>query len=227
MRQADTEREFPAMPISVLLVDDHAVVREGLRRILADYPEIQIVGEAADGHEALRQVRKLSPDVAVVDLSMPGLDGIEVTNLIAKEEPKTRVIVLTMHANQDYATRLLHAGAVGFVGKGAPGSEVAAAILKVANKGTYLPPDLLETLPHRMVGSGRQASPVQTLSDRELQVLKLVAEGNTGREIGEQLHLSVKTVDTYRARLLVKLGLETTSDLIRFAIRNGVIENAW
>ena len=216
------------MPISVLLVDDHAVVREGLRRILSDYPEIQVVGEAADGHEALRQVRKLAPDVAVVDLSMPSLDGIEVTRLISKEEPKTRVIVLTMHANQDYATRLLHAGAMGFVGKGAPGSEVAAAILKVANKGTYLPPDILETLPHRMAASaGGQASPVQALSDRELQVLKLLAEGNTGREIGEQLHLSVKTVDTYRARLLVKLGLETTSDLIRFAIRHGVIENAW
>lgn len=216
------------MPISVLLVDDHAVVREGLRRLLSDYPEIQIVGEAADGHEALRQVRKLSPDVAVVDLSMPGLDGIEVTKLISKEEPKTRVIVLTMHANEDYATRLLHAGARGFIGKGAPGRELASAILKVANKGTYLPPDILEALPHRMAtSSAGQASPVQALSDRELQVLKLLAEGNTGREIGEQLHLSVKTVDTYRARLLSKLGLETTSDLIRFAIRHGVIENAW
>jgi two-component system invasion response regulator UvrY len=216
------------MPISVLLVDDHAVVREGLRRILADHPEIKIVGEAADGHEALRQVKRLAPDVAVVDLSMPGLDGIEVTKLISKEAPNTRVIVLTMHANQDYATRLLHAGAMGFIGKGAPGSELAAAILKVANKGNYLPPEILETLPHRMAtAAAGQASPVQTLSDRELQLLKLLAEGNTGREIGEQLHLSVKTVDTYRARLLTKLGLETTSDLIRFALRNGVIENAW
>ena len=216
------------MPISVLLVDDHAVVREGLRRLLSDYSEIQIVGEAADGHDALRQVRQLSPNVAVVDLSMPGLDGIEVTKLIAKEAPNTRVIVLTMHANQDYATRLLHAGAKGFIGKGAPGGELAAAILKVANKGTYLPPQILETLPHRMAASAAgQPSPVEALSDRELQVLKLLAEGNTGREIGEQLHLSVKTVDTYRARLLTKLCLETTSDLIRFAIRNGVIENAW
>lgn len=216
------------MPISVLIVDDHAVVREGLRRVLSDYPEIHIVGEAADGHEALRQVRKLSPDVAVVDLSMPGLDGIEVTKLISKEEPKTRVIILTMHANEDYATRLLHAGARGFIGKGAPAGELASAILKVANKGTYLPPKILEALPHRIATSASgQASPVQALSDRELQVLKLLAEGNTGREIGEQLHLSVKTIDTYRARLLTKLGLETTSDLIRFAIRNGVIENAW
>ena len=157
------------MPISVLLVDDHAVVREGLRRIMADYPEIQIVGEAADGHEALRQVRKLSPEVAIVDLSMPGLDGIEVTKAIAKEAPSTRVIVLTMHANQEYATRLLHAGAAGFIGKGAPGSEVSAAILKVANKGTYLPPEILEALPHRMAaGLGGQATPLQTLSDREL-----------------------------------------------------------
>jgi two-component system invasion response regulator UvrY len=216
------------MPVSVLLVDDHAVVREGLRRILSDYREIEIVGEASDGHEALRQVRKLSPDVAIVDLSMPGLDGIEVTKLISKEHPKTRVIVLTMHANQDYAARLLHAGARGFIGKGAPGSELASAILKVANKGTYLPPDILEALPDQMANrAAGQASPVQALSDRELQVLKLLAEGNSGREIGEELHLSVKTVDTYRARLLAKLGLESTADLIRFAIRNGVIENAW
>ena len=215
------------MSISVLLVDDHAVVREGLRRILSDYPEIAIVGEAADGHEAIRQIRNLLPDVAIVDLSMPGLDGIEVTKLIAKEAPKTRVIVLTMHANQEYAMRLLQAGAVGFIGKGAPGKELAAAILKVASKGTYLPPDILETIPHRIAAGGAEASPVQSLSDRELQVLKLLAEGNTGREIGQLLHLSVKTVDTYRARVLTKLGLETTSDLIRFAIRHGVVENAW
>lgn len=216
------------MPISVLLVDDHAVVREGLRRLLSDYSEIHIVGEAANGHEAMRKVQTLSPEVVVMDLSMPGLDGIEVTKLIAKEKPKTRIIILTMHANQDYATRMLQAGAHGFIGKGAPGGELAAAILKVANKGTYLPPEMLETLPHRMASSAAgQNSPVQALSDRELQVLKLIAEGNTGREIGEQLHLSVKTVDTYRARLLVKLGLETTSDLIRFAIRHGVVENAW
>lgn len=216
------------MPISVLLVDDHAVVREGLRRLLSDYSEVQVVGEAANGQEAMRQVQKLSPEVVVMDLSMPGLDGIEVTKLISKEKPKTRVIILTMHANQDYATRLLQAGAQGFIGKGAPGSELAAAILKVANKGTYLPPDMLETLPYRMASSAvGQDSPIRALSDRELQVLKLLAEGNTGREIGEQLHLSVKTVDTYRARLLVKLRLETTSDLIRFAIRHGVIENAW
>lgn len=216
------------MPITVLLVDDHAVVREGLRRLLADYPEIQIVGEAADGHEAMRQVLKHAPDVVVMDLSMPGLDGIEVTKLISREKPKTRVVILTMHANLDYATRLLQAGAHGFIGKGAPGSDLVAAILKVANKGTYLPPEMLETLPHRMASKvAGQESPIQALSDRELQVLKLLAEGNTGREIGTQLHLSVKTVDTYRARLLVKLGLETTSDLIRFALRHGVIENAW
>ncbi|HVN29631.1 MAG TPA: response regulator transcription factor [Candidatus Binataceae bacterium] len=216
------------MATSVLLVDDHAVVREGLRRILSDYPEIQVVGEAADGHEALRQVRKLAPEVAVVDLSMPGLDGIEVTRQLAKESPKTRVIILTMHANQDYAARLLQAGAQGFIGKGASGAELAAAILKVANKGTYLPAELLEGLPHRMANAAAtRSSGVQGLSDRELQVLKLLAEGKTGREIGAQLHLSIKTVDTYRARLLAKLGLETTADLIRFAIRNGVIENAW
>jgi two-component system invasion response regulator UvrY len=215
------------MPHKVLIVDDHAVVREGLRRLLDECSEIKVVAEAADGHEALRLIAQTTPDVAVFDLSMPGLDGIELTKLVAKQYPSMKVLVLTMHANEEYALRLLQAGARGFIGKGAPGQELVNAILKVASGGVYLPPALVETLPQRFAARRGEASPLETLSDRELQVLKLLAEGRTGREIGQMLHLSVKTVDTYRARLLSKLSLETTADLIRFALRHHVIEDAW
>jgi two-component system, NarL family, invasion response regulator UvrY len=213
------------MAYRVLLVDDHAVVREGVRRLLEDCREIQIVGEAGDGDEAIRMARALLPDVALIDLSMPGRDGIEVTRMIASELPKIRVLILTMHANEDYALRLLHAGACGFVGKGTTGSELLAAVLKVAHGGSYMQPALLEKLPQRIANGVLNASPVGSLSDRELQVLKMLAEGHTGREIGGLLHLSVKTVDTYRARLLDKLRLRTTADLIRFALRHRVVEN--
>ena len=215
------------MPHKVLIVDDHAVVREGLRRLLDDYREIQVVGEAADGHEALRMIAQAAPDVAVLDLSMPGLDGIELTKLLAKQHPAIKILILTMHANEEYALRLLQAGARGFVGKGAPGQELVNAILKVAGGGVYLPAALVESLPQRFANRRGDGSPLEALSDRELQVLKLLAEGKTSREIGLLLHLSVKTVDTYRARLLSKLSLETTADLIRFALRHHVIEDAW
>ncbi|HVN91010.1 MAG TPA: response regulator transcription factor [Candidatus Binataceae bacterium] len=211
----------------VLLADDHVLVREGVRRLLEDTGEIRVVGEAGDGHEALRLAQKLDPEVAIVDLSMPGLDGIELTRAFTQEMPKVKVIVLTMHANQEYAVRVLQAGARGFIGKGTDGNELTAAVLKVARGGTYLPPDLLDSLPERFASNKGVEDPVAALSDRELQVLKMLAEGRTGKQIGQSLHLSVKTVDTYRARLLSKLGLETTADLIRFALRHKVIENAW
>src|SRR5260370_27930121 len=185
----------------VLVVDDHAVVREGIRRLLQDCHDIQIVAEASDGDEAIRLARTLLPDVAVIDLSMPGRDGIEVTRMLASELPQIKVLILTMHANEDYALRLLQAGARGFVGKGATSSELLAAVLKVAHGGSYLQPELLEKLPQRIANGALQISPVQSLSDPELPVLKLPAEGYTGRQIGGKLHLSVRTVDTYRARL--------------------------
>lgn len=213
--------------IKVLLVDDHALIREGLRRLLQDCQDIQVVGEANEGQEVLRLLRQLHPDVTVMDLSMPGLDGIEATKRIISEGSNTHVLILTMHANEEYAVRVLQAGARGFVGKGAPSQEVVAAIRKVAVGGCYLPAALAEALPKRYARKSMGESPLETLSDRELQVLKRLAEGRTSKEIGQDLHISTKTVDTYRARLLTKLELETTADLIRFALRHGVIEDAW
>jgi DNA-binding NarL/FixJ family response regulator len=211
----------------VLLVDDHALIRDGLRRLLQDCPDIEVAGEASNGQEALRLLRQLHPDVTVMDLSMPGLDGIEATKRIISEGLGTRVLILTMHANEEYAVRVLQAGARGFVGKGAPSQEVVTAIRKIAAGGCYLPADLSEALPKRYARRGGGDTPLETLSDREMQVLKRLAEGRTSKEIAQDLHISAKTVDTYRARLLTKLELETTADLIRFALRHGVIEDAW
>lgn len=213
--------------IKVLLVDDHALIRDGLRRLLQDCHDLEVVGEASDGREALRMLRQLRPEVAVMDLSMPGLDGIEATKQIVAEGLSTRVLILTMHANEEYAVRTLQAGARGFIGKGAPSQDVVAAIRKIAAGGCYLPLELSDALPKRYARKGPGESPLETLSDRELQVLKRLAEGRTSKEIAQDLHISTKTVDTYRARLLAKLELETTADLIRFALRHGVIEDAW
>lgn len=213
--------------ITVLLADDHGIVRQGLRRLLEDCRDIQIVGEASNGHEALRLVRQHQPDVVVLDLSMPGLDGIETTKQLVSEKLKTRVIILTMHATEEYAARLLQAGAQGFVGKEAFGDEVVEAIRSVAAGDCYLPAALSREMPKRYARHQGETSPLQTLSDRELQVLKRLAEGRGSREIADELHLSVKTIETYRARLSTKLELKTTADLVRFALRCGVIADAW
>lgn len=213
--------------ITLIVVDDHALVREGLRRLLQDCPDMQVLGEASDGHEAIRLTRKLQPQVVVMDLSMPELDGIETTKRLSEEGLATKVLILTMHANEEYAIRALQAGACGFIGKGSPSLEVVDAIRKIAAGGYALPPGVAEDLPRRYLRKDSPTSPLGALSDRELQVLKHLAEGQTSKEIAQTLHLSAKTVDTYRARLLTKLNLNTTADLIRFALRHGVIENTW
>ncbi len=213
--------------ITVLLADDHAIVRQGLRRLLEDCHDIEIIGEANNGHEALRLIRQAAPDVVVMDLSMPGLDGIETTKQITSEGLKTKIVILTMHATEEYAARLLQAGAQGFVGKEAFGDEVVEAIRQVAAGECYLPSALSRELPKRYARHQGDTSPLQTLSDRELQVLKRLAEGCGIRAIAEELHLSVKTIETYRTRLGTKLDLKTTADLVRFALRCGVIADAW
>lgn len=213
--------------ITVLLADDHAIVRQGLRRLLEDCRDIEIIGEASNGHEALRFIRQAQPNVVLMDLSMPGLDGIETTKQIMSEGLKTKIVILTMHATEEYAARLLQAGAQGFVGKEAFGDEVVEAIRQVAAGKCYLPSALSRELPKRYARHQNDASPLQALSDRELQVLKRLAEGCGIRAIAEELHLSVKTIETYRTRLGTKLDLKTTADLVRFALRCGVIADAW
>jgi two-component system response regulator NreC len=213
--------------IQVFIVDDHALVRDGLRRLLRDCPDIEVVGEAREGREAVRLVKQLQPDVVLMDLSLPGIDGLEATKQIAEAALKTQIVMLTMHANEEYALRVLQAGAQGFVAKDDPSEEVVEAIRKVAAGGTYLSPLLTEQLPKRYTRGQVKPPSLEALSDRELQVLKRLAEGQTTGGIAQDLCISVKTVDTHRAHLLEKLGLKTTVDLIRFALRNGLIEDLY
>jgi DNA-binding NarL/FixJ family response regulator len=213
--------------ITVLMVDDHGLVRDGIRRLLEDCPDIEVVGEAREGQEAIRLAQELQPTIVLMDLSLPGMDGIEATKRILAAGIKTRILMLTMHANEEYALRVLQAGAQGFVVKEDPSQELVTAIHAVASNGTYVSPAISQRLPTRLTQEQEHPNALATLSDRELQVLKRFAEGYTTGQIARDLYLSVKTIETYRARLLDKLGLQTTVDLIRFALRNGVIENLW
>jgi len=211
--------------ITILLADDHALVHEGLRRLLQDYPDLKVVRRTSDDQETLRGARQYQPDVILMDLSMHSMDGVKATRRIVAGRLESRVFLLSMDANDKYAVRVLQAGAPKFVGKGAPSQKVTEATRKVASEECHPPTVLTEALPKRYVRRGTGKSPLEALSDRELQVLQRLAEGQTGREIAQDLHLSPKTVDTYRTRLLTKLELSTTADLIRFALRHGVVQD--
>jgi two-component system invasion response regulator UvrY len=210
--------------IRVFIADDHAIVRGGIRRILEDRKDIQIVGEAADGQEAIQKVREAAPHVILLDISMPGMDGLDVTKQLKAIDPEVRILILTMHAEEQYAPRLLRAGAMGYVTKHAAPEELVEAIHVVHSGRRFISPTLAENLAWRYLGDKADLRPVECLSDRELQVLCLLAKGNTNQEIAEFLHLSVKTIDTYRGRVLEKLSLRNNAELTLFAIRNGLIE---
>jgi len=209
--------------IRILLVDDHALVRNALSNLLSAEDDIEVVGETGSGHEAVALCRDLEPDVVVLDYSLPDLDGLETTRQIVDLELRTRILVLTMHASEEYATRLIRAGATGFVVKAASTDELLVGIRKVAQKGVYVTPSVLERMVERM-GQPESETPESLLSNRELQVLVRLARGAKTREVSKELSLSQSTVETYRARVLEKLGLRNTSDLTRFAIRRGLIE---
>jgi two-component system response regulator NreC len=204
--------------IRVMLADDHAILRAGLRMLLEAQPDMAVVAEAADGEEAIRRAGGSRPDVAVVDLSMPGLSGVETLERLRREVPSTRLLVLTMHDDPGYARLALAAGASGHVIKDAESTELLAAIRAVHRGRTF-------------VQAGSESPPTATLeraaapalSPRERQVLGLLAHGHTNREVADQLSLSVKTVETHRARLSDKLGLHSRADLVRFAIELGLL----
>jgi two-component system invasion response regulator UvrY len=209
--------------IRVLVVDDHTLVRAGLCRILESQDDVEVVAETGSGREAVELCDRLKPDVIVLDFGLPDMDGLEVTSRISDMKTGARILVLTMHASEDYAVRLVRAGAAGFVVKGASPDDLLEALRKVAGKGTYVSPAILEKMVSR-VGQPESDKPESALSDRELQVLVRLAKGATTREVSEQLCLSVSTVETYRSRLLEKLNLRNNSDLTRFAIRRGLID---
>jgi len=209
--------------IRVLVVDDHTLVREGLCRLLGSERDIQVVGQTGSGREAVELCGQLKPDVVILDFGLPDMDGLETTLAIVPLQTGARILILTMYANEEYAIRLIRAGAAGFIVKGAPPQELLTAVRKVARKGTYVSPAILDKMIGRM-GDSQVEAPESLLSDREIQVLVRLARGATTREVSEQLHLSISTVETYRSRILEKLNLRNNSDLTRFAIRRHLID---
>jgi len=207
--------------IKVLLADDHGIVRAGLRRLIEESGDIKVISEAADGEEALRMARKSPPDVAVIDISMPGMDGLEVVSQIRSFLPTLPILILTMHEEEQYVGRALSAGAMGYVTKRSAPEELVKAIRKLYGGGRFLSDSAAEVLAAR---AARGGSPLDTLSNREMQVLRCLAIGKTNREIAETYHISIKTVDTYRSRLLGKLGLRNNAELSRFAIQHRLVD---
>ena len=213
--------------VRVLIVDDHAIVRDGVRMILEAQPDIEVVGEASDGREALEAARRLSPGVVLMDIAMPGMNGLEATAAIRQDLPDVQVLILTMHEDYEYFFELLRAGASGYVLKGASSDDLVSAIRAVHQGGVYLHPAVAKNLVSdyvKRMEPGEDRARYDGLSDRERQVLKLVAGGETSRQIAEELFLSVNTVQTHRAHIMEKLGLHNRTDLIRYALRKGLVE---
>ena len=210
--------------IKVLLADDHSIVRAGLRRIVEESGEMQVVAEAADGQEAIQLVKKTAPDVAVIDISMPGLDGLEVIGQLQAMNSRLPILVLTMHEEGQYVVRAIQAGALGYLTKQSAPEQLVKAIHKIYKGQRYITDEAAESLALRVARGSDGKSSLDSLSMRELQVLRRLALGHTNREIANAYHISIKTVDTYRARLLKKLGLRNNAELSRFAIQNRLIE---
>ena len=210
--------------INVLLADDHSIVRAGLRRIVEESSDIRVISEASDGREALRQARDHVPDVAVIDISMPGMDGLELIGHLRSDFPKIPILVLTMHEEEQYVIRAIEAGAMGYLTKKSAPEQLVNAVRKLHSGSRYLTEEITELLALRIVRGNQSQSLLDSLSTRELQVLRRLALGHTNREIAEAYHISIKTVDTYRFRLLKKLNLRNNAELSRFAIQNRLIE---
>lgn len=213
-------------PLRLLIADDHAVLRAGLRALLERERDILVVGEAADGSEVVRQARALRPDLVIMDLAMPAGGGIEATRRIRTELPDVRVLVLSQHDDESYLRSALAAGASGFALKRAADQELLAAIRAVAGGTVYLHPSLTRTMiDHMLERPGRGPSPEDPLSERERQVLKLVAQGYANHEVASRLALSVKTVETYRSRIAEKTGRRSRAELYRYARDRGSLDD--
>jgi DNA-binding NarL/FixJ family response regulator len=217
------ERDAASVPIRVVLADDHPVVREGLRQLINAQPDMSVVGEAGDGLAACLAAMELLPDVLVIDLSMPALGGAEATERVRRECPAVKVLALTVHEEPYYVTQLLRAGASGYVLKRAAAAELVRAVRTVAAGGTYIDPALAGAIVEGYLGAqpGHEHARQVTLSAREREVLVRTARGFSNKEIAAELALSVKTVETYKARIAEKLGLRTRADIVSYAVEHG------
>lgn len=203
--------------IRILLADDHEIVRDGLKRILAAVPDMQVAAEAASGDEALALVKAGDYDVVMVDMSMPGLSGMDLIKRLKIEKPKLRILVLSMHGEQQYAARALKAGASGYLSKDSAAEMLVGALRKIAAGGVHI----TEAAAASLVSA--QKAPHEALSDREFDVLRLLVEGLGPTDIAKRLHLSVKTVSTHKTRILEKLNLHSTAELVRYALENKLL----
>lgn len=205
--------------IKVLIADDHTVVRQGLKQILSDDPQLTVVGEAADGNEVLAVLETLSVDALVLDITMPGRNGLDVLKEVKRKRPTLPVLVLSMHPEDQFAIRMLRAGAAGYITKESAPEELVGALRKVCSGGKYVSPQLAERLAVFIEDETRRP-PHEKLSDREFEVLRMLALGKTVTEVAEELLLSVKTVSTYRSRVLEKMKMTSNADLTRYALQN-------
>lgn len=214
--------------IRILLADDHAILRAGLVRLLGEEKDIEVVGEAENGREAVQKVQELHPDIVLMDIGMPVMNGMEATKQIKKRDADVKVLVLTMHDNEEYLFQVLQAGAAGYVLKKAADSDLVNAIHVVSRGDCFLYPsaakmvveDYLDKLKHGQ----EPTSSFDTLTDREREILTLVAEGHTNREIAETLFISVKTVETHKANIMEKLNLHKRAELVKYAIKKGMLQ---
>lgn len=212
------------MTIRVFLADDHAVVRDGLRFLLEAAGDITVIGDAANGREAVQRVTRLRPDVAVLDVAMPELNGIEATRQILERAPEVKIIILSMHSAAEHIAGALKAGARGYLLKESAGVEVAQAVHMVQHGQRYLSAKITSTLIDDYLSQSTEwRDPLERLTSREREILQLVAEGRTSNQIAQQLNLSIKTIDTYRSRIMHKINVTDLAGLIRFAIQHGLI----
>ena len=210
--------------IRIVIADDHAIVREGLKRIVASADDMAVAAEAADGTEVMLRVRDTEFDVLVLDLSMPGRSGMELIKLVRAEKARLRILVLSMHQELQYAVRAIKAGASGYLTKESAPAQLVLALRKIAAGGAYVSAEVAEQLALGAMPGGPAAAPHESLSDREFEVFRLIADGVTVTDIAGRLHVSVKTVSTHKANLMHKLGLQNQSELIRYAIRHGLTD---
>lgn len=213
------------MPIKVLLADDHKIIRQGMKAMLQSQHDILVVGEASDGNEALNMTQSLEPDIILLDIMMPNLNGIEVAHQIKQRGSRTRIVILSMHANASYAVRALHNGALGYVIKDADFSEILQAIHNAYEGKRYLSNIIADEVIEMLLSNeGGNVGSLQSLSPREREVLQLIAEGNTNTVIASKLTLSVRTVEAHRARIMAKLRINSQAELVRFAVQQGLVE---